>query len=413
MSFEKRIWMGKHGLGLCAALTLGSVAGFCQTPPANDNFTNATVLTGTSVAFTGSLVGATLESAETNGSGPSAWAPTVWWTWTAPQSGIVTISLRVNYTWDQTWPAHSGFFEVYTGADLSSLTGISANGVTGPIGRYVAFAATAGTTYYFRAEGNLSPPLMMKLTETNGPIFVLAPQDCAVSPHSCAFFSALASAPSGIYPWQRTRYQWSYNGVSLSRHTNDNWASLVVYDVTTNNIGTYSVTASNEFGVVTSTATLSLVDTNPVPSLVALKPGNASQVPFTLTGEGGRWYKIESSQDLNNWVNPSWFQPTNATTLASVPRLGPNHFVRASLNASTDACVAQLKQMQHAQYLLAIDNQYGDSYPVSLVDLEPYLPLTAYGSITPCPDGGTYDPPATIFEAPTCSLQSQGHQLNY
>src|SRR6185369_1852015 len=156
------------------------------------------------------------------------------------------------------------------------------------------------------------------------PIFVLSPQDCAVSPHGCAFFSAIASAPSVFFPSTRTRYQWSYNGVPIppqySGQTNTTCASLVVYDVTTNNVGTYSVTASNDFGVITSTATLTLVETNPVPSLVALKPTGPSLLPFTLTGEGGRWYKIESSQDLNNWVNPSWFQPTNATTLASVPR---------------------------------------------------------------------------------------------
>jgi hypothetical protein len=373
------------------------------------------VLTGTSISFTGTLVGATIESAETNNGPVWAFAPSVWWTWTAPQSGIVTISLRVNYTWDYIWPAQDGEFEVYTGANMSGLTGLAVNGVTGPVGRYVAFAATAGTTYYFRAEGNLSPPLMMKLTEANGPIFVLSPQDCAVSPHSCAFFSAIASEPS-VFPHLRTRYRWSYNGVPIppqySGQTNDICASLVVYDVTTNNAGTYSVTASNEFGVITSTATLSLVDTNPVPSLVALKPTGPSQLPFTLTGEGGRWYKIESSQDLNTWVNPSWFQPTNATTLVSVPKLGPTHFVRASLNASTDACVAQLKQMHHAQYVYAIDHIVADWDTVQFTDLMPYLPLTPYGTIHVCPDGGTYTAPASVFEAPTCSLQSRGHQLN-
>jgi hypothetical protein len=411
MSFEKRILLGKHGLALYAALMLGSIAGFCQTPPPNDNFTNATVLTGTSIAFTGSLVGATLEGAETNEANLVwAWAPSVWWAWTAPQSGIVTISLRVNHSWDHISPPHYAEFDVYTGANLSSLSGVAANLFTGPVGRYVAFPVTAGTTYYFRGQGNLSAALMMKLTETNGPIFVLSPQDCAVSPHGCAFFSAIASAPNVYFPYLPTRFQWSYNGVPISHQTG---ASLVVYDVTTNNVGTYSVTASNDFGVITSTATLTLVETNPVPSLVALKPTGPSLLPFTLTGEGGRWYKIESSQDLNNWVNPSWFQPTNATTLASVPRMGPNHFVRASLNASTDACVAQLKQIQHAQYLFAIENAYVDASKVSFTDLMQYLPLTSNGTITPCPDGGTYTAPPTLFEDATCSLQTRGHQLNH
>ncbi len=391
---------------MCAVLMLSSVAGFCQTPPPNDNFTNANVLTGTSIAFTGNLASATLESGE------FGWGGSVWWTWTAPQSRAVTIALRVNFiVGDYGSPAAA--FDVYTGTNLNALTEIVGNGFGGPVGRYVAFPATAGTTYHFRAEGTWTGPLYMKLTETNGPIFVLSPQDCAVSPHGCAFFSAIASGPSYPYTYERTRYQWSYNGVSLSRHTNDNWASLVVYDVTTNNVGTYSVTASNDFGVITSSATLTLVDTNPVPRLVALKPANPSQFSFTLTGEGGRWYKIESSQDLNHWVNPSWFQPTNATTLASLPRLGPNHFVRASLNASTDACVAQLKQMQHAQYLYAIDHTLSDYSTIQLTDLMPYVPLTSEGYITACPDGGTYTAPASIFEDVTCSLQTRGHQLSH
>jgi hypothetical protein len=407
--------MGERSLGFCAALVLGfAVTGFCQTPPPNDNFTNATVLTGTSIAFTGSLAGATLESGEYGFGG------SVWWTWTAPQSGFVTIALRANYT-ASTYTSPTAGFYVYTGTNLSvtNLSGaneITENGFGGPVGRYVAFPATAGTTYHFRAEGTWTGPLYMKLTETNGPIFILSPQDCAVSPHGCAFFSAIASGPSYLYTYERTRYQWSYNGVQIQPppgQTNTVCASLVVYDVTTNNVGTYSVTASNSFGTITSTATLTLVDTNPVPSLVALKPGNPSQLPFTLTGEGGRWYKIESSQDLNNWVSPSWFQPTNATTLASVPRLGPNHFVRASLNASTDACVAQLKQMRHAQYLYAIDNAVADYSTIALTYLMPYLPLTPDATIQLCPDGGTYSAPASVFEDVTCSLQSRGHQLNY
>jgi hypothetical protein len=301
-------------------------------------------------------------------------------------------------------------FDAYTGTNLNALTWVDngGNGFGGPVGRYVAFAATAGTIYQFRAQGTWTGPLMMKLTETNGPIFVLSPQDCAVSPHGCAFFSAIASE-SYLLP---TTYQWSCNGVPIQQGNSNRCASLVVYDVTTNNVGTYSVTASNAFGAITSAATLTLIDTNPVPSLVALKPGNPSQLPFTLTGEGGRWYKIESSQDLNNWVNPSWFQPTNATSLASVPRLGPNHFVRASLNASTDACVAQLKQMRHAQYLYAIRNALADYSTVNLTDLMPYLPLTPYGTIQLCPGGGTYSAPASVFEDATCSLQSRGHQLN-
>ena len=65
-----------------AALALISAnSAFAQSPPANDDFANRTVLTGSSITFTGTLVGATSEPAETNipgslRSGPGPLRPT-------------------------------------------------------------------------------------------------------------------------------------------------------------------------------------------------------------------------------------------------------------------------------------------------------------------------------------------------
>src|SRR5262249_40224771 len=59
--------------------------------PVNDNFANATVITGSSVSATGSNVGATKEPGEPPIAG-NAGGASVWWSWTAPASGSVTIS---------------------------------------------------------------------------------------------------------------------------------------------------------------------------------------------------------------------------------------------------------------------------------------------------------------------------------
>src|SRR3954463_10268587 len=97
MSLEKRSWIGKRALAFCAGVVLASAVGFCQTPPSNDNFANSTPLTGTSITFSGTLVGATFETVETNSTPPFVGTPqsggSVWWTWTAPQSSAVVIQL--------------------------------------------------------------------------------------------------------------------------------------------------------------------------------------------------------------------------------------------------------------------------------------------------------------------------------
>jgi len=168
-------------------------------------------------------------------------------------------------------------------------------------------------------------------------------------------------------------------------------------------------------------AYLTMINTNPVPRLAALSPAGLASVPFSLTGEPGRWYAIESSKDLLNWgtdlpnkvwsPNTVWVKATNAINSFSVRRLGPVHFVRVSLNGSTDVCVAQLKQMLWAQYMVAIENRRSASSPISLGEIKPYLPILSWESIPPCPEGGTYSPSATIVDDLTCSLQAHGHVL--
>src|SRR5262245_29622074 len=75
-------------LVLLAALGLASSL---QAAPANDNFAYGTVISGSSVTVSGSNVGATKEVGEppkANNNGGAS----VWWFWTAPASGSVTIS---------------------------------------------------------------------------------------------------------------------------------------------------------------------------------------------------------------------------------------------------------------------------------------------------------------------------------
>src|SRR5712671_5008877 len=88
--------MSARRFGLFATAMLAAVAGsFVQAQPVNDDFTNRTILTGSSITFTRTLAGATLESWETSYSFPGSLTSggSVWWTWIAPESGTVVIAI--------------------------------------------------------------------------------------------------------------------------------------------------------------------------------------------------------------------------------------------------------------------------------------------------------------------------------
>lgn len=116
--------------------------------PANDNFANRITLTGTSLTGNGSNVGATKESGDPSKLAGNTGGKSVWWTWTAPSSGKVTLD------------THGSNFDtllgVYTGSSLASLTLVGANDddpAGGTTTSKLIFNALAGTTYQIEVDG--------------------------------------------------------------------------------------------------------------------------------------------------------------------------------------------------------------------------------------------------------------------
>jgi hypothetical protein len=355
------------------------------------------------------LVGATLETFE---DGVPGYMPvggrSVWWTWTAPQATRVVIEIPHSpYT-------TNAELAVYTGNAIYALTLVDHNLFGDPPGRYVSFVASPTNVYQIRVAGIGSQLFSLRLTATNPPLFIFQPKDCVVSPLSSAFFCAMASGPPmpNSYPQlpSPTSYQWLLNGIPIAGQVSP---SLIIQAVTTNQAGSYSVIASNIGGVVQSgAATLTVIDTNPVPRIVALQPTNSSRALLSLTGEPGRWYKIESVPDFSFFPFGWWVvrtQLTNSSEIIPLPRFDPIHFVRASLDVPTDVCIGQLKQMWWGQKVFAIERRLAPNDVVAFDQLRPYVHLTPQGYIYVCPGGGAYATGNTVTNPPTCALSTAGH----
>ena len=114
--------------------------------PVNDNFVNATPVTGASVALTGTNVGATKEAGEPNHAG-NVGGSSVWFDWTAPSTHAVSIN-TVGSDFDT-------LLAVYTGTAVNALTPVASNDDNGgPEGASgVIFNAVAGTVYRIAIDG--------------------------------------------------------------------------------------------------------------------------------------------------------------------------------------------------------------------------------------------------------------------
>src|SRR4051812_26644310 len=114
-------------------------------PPVNDDFANATNLSGASGQVTGSNAGATFETgepAQEAGDGTNS----VWWKGPPPASGDITFTLDGS--------DFDTVLEVYTGSAVGALTLVDFNddGDTG-LTSDLTITAVSGTTYRIRVHG--------------------------------------------------------------------------------------------------------------------------------------------------------------------------------------------------------------------------------------------------------------------
>lgn len=114
--------------------------------PLNDNFTNATAITGSEATVKGSTVAATREGDEPAHAGETG-GKSVWWAWTAAANGSATITTAGSL--------FDTLLAVYTGSSLADLTVVASNNdrAAGDPTSRVQFNAVAGRTYFIAVDG--------------------------------------------------------------------------------------------------------------------------------------------------------------------------------------------------------------------------------------------------------------------
>ncbi|WP_157772497.1 matrixin family metalloprotease [Lacunisphaera limnophila] len=243
--------------------------------PANDNFSNAIVLrlgNTRTLAVKGYNTNATKETGEPSHADdggtnpkPNPGGRSVWWRWTSPAAGGVTLDTRGSY--------FDSLLGVYTGTSLGSLTRIASSDDINPgvvQASTVTFNATAGTTYQIAVDGfnnddglgadNAGITLNLTFDGELGsaPGITTHPADATVTRGGSVSFSVTATGTAPL------AYQWFFGDSPIDGATS---ATYSLSNVTASQAGAYRVTVSNATGLVTSnTATLTVNTPAPAPA---------------------------------------------------------------------------------------------------------------------------------------------------
>jgi hypothetical protein len=113
--------------------------------PANDNFANAIVISGSTGSIGGTNVNSSTEANEPSAAPYSrSYGRSVWYEWTAPASKGVTFTATGNF---------ESAIGIYTGSAVSSLTNqTQSQAGLGTNISSATFNAVAGTTYYILVD---------------------------------------------------------------------------------------------------------------------------------------------------------------------------------------------------------------------------------------------------------------------
>jgi len=222
------------------------------TPPPNDHFANRIVLEGTNVTANTYATGGRYhnELASREAGEPDHHAiranRSVWWTWTAPTPGRVTIDLagsqRVDGTSGTPVGALDSLLAIYRGDAVGNLTV-----VTSALSR-VSFLAAKGRTFHIAVDGrgDVEGLIQLRLSEQEiiaPPRLLNQPISLAATNGETATFSIDADGSPDLL------FQWTKNGNPIPGATN---AALILRNVQPSDEANYRVTVSNDYQPATN-----------------------------------------------------------------------------------------------------------------------------------------------------------------
>lgn len=133
---------------------------FTGSGPANDTFANRVTISGATASASGTNVNATAQTGEPAHAANTA-AKSVWWTWTASQTGRINI--------DTIGSSFDTVLAVYTGTAVNALTAVASDDQGGGNNTSrVSFNVTSGTVYQIAVDGWLGSEGTVKLNISIG-----------------------------------------------------------------------------------------------------------------------------------------------------------------------------------------------------------------------------------------------------
>ena len=141
--------MIRNAAATCSLIVVGALAVFAGDAPTNDNFANAETLSGIRVVVERSNVGASKEANEPNHvNNPGG--RSVWFRWTAPESGTMTFGTN------RTGTNLNTLLQIYVGSELTALSSRGSNNdISSPenVKSVVRTNVVQGTTYSIVVDG--------------------------------------------------------------------------------------------------------------------------------------------------------------------------------------------------------------------------------------------------------------------
>jgi hypothetical protein len=266
--------------------------------PVNDAFGSAQSISGSAGSATNVTHRGLKESGEPNHGG-NAGGSSVWYNWTAPNSGQAVI--------DTIGSDFNTLLGVYTGTVVTNLTLVASNDNIGSLlTSRVIFDAVSNTTYRIALDGYNGDSGTGRVTwcQSFAPVIVSQPQSTNVVANTNSSENATFSVLACGIPLPLA-YQWKFTTNDLAAATNIVDAtntSYTISNVQLTNMGGYFVVITNSSGSVTSSIA-SLIVHGDSAARLSLWAVQTNAFRLHISGLTNRPYVVQTTTNLDSPVD--------------------------------------------------------------------------------------------------------------